>query len=69
MIAPLRTDRPISDTARRAARLRAAAFLPAEKSPITQPQVPAWQAWVLAGWVTGTAAVYVALLARRYFHL
>ena len=68
MIAPLREEEPrglaaASRQLRRARRVVARSLLPE-----TRPQesaahpVPAWQAWLLAGWMATTAAVYVALL-------
>lgn len=70
MIAPIRepnhwSDGP-SEALRRARRIVAEALLPPSREQHNAPRrVPAWQAWLFAAWVTGTAGWYLMNLLAR----
>lgn len=66
MIAPLRDEESPSVATpsrplRRARRIVATALLPESDSVDGGPaRIPAWQAWLLVGWMAATAAAYLA---------
>jgi hypothetical protein len=70
MIAPIRepnhwSDGP-SEALRRARRIVAEALLPTRNDQVAATRrVPAWQAWLFAAWVTGTASWYLMNLLGR----
>ncbi|MBX7167141.1 MAG: hypothetical protein K1X74_12500 [Pirellulales bacterium] len=70
MIAPLKQDdgRRLAELQRwrRARRIAGEALLRGEtRRPTPFEPVPAWQAWLLAGWVAMTAAVYLWIMLVR----
>jgi hypothetical protein len=62
MIAPIRLPDPgtveTRRRLRRAHRLVASTLLPPQPLSPPAPDVPAWQAWIVAGWVVVVAAYY-----------
>ena len=66
MIAPIRPcseEEPQSLDMRDARRAAAAMLTRANPSDIAVPPVPAWQAWLLVGWMAITALAFLSIMA------
>lgn len=66
MIAPIRLDPEDNpqELALREARRAVASLLPRTgASAETTPQIPAWQAWLLVGWMAVTALAFLSIMA------